>query len=187
MKTIDKVKEYFTGRCDEIISMSARGDAWIFLCGTAMIDYLTQLTTGLSGKSAYIKFTEEYFSEVNSLYKDFKFLNGNQDLPTQMYVILRCGLVHKFSFMPGKKEIQNGGRLRSILVAHEKNGVSHLNPYTENGFDSVIFTGEQFAKDIKSVVEIIFKKAMNDSTLNNNIEKHILDFPPINLIQNITH
>jgi len=179
MTTIEEAKDYFIGRCEEIISMSTRGDAWVFLCGAAMIDYLTQMTTGTSGRTAYIDFVERYFKEVNINYKDFEYQNGMKDLPTQMYIILRCGIVHKFSFVPGSQEIANGGRLRSILLSHEINGSTHFAKYTNNGIDSVIFTAEQFSKDIKSVVEIVFTKAKTDMTLERNIRKYIVDYPPI--------
>jgi hypothetical protein len=159
--------------------MSTRGDAWVFLCGAAMIDYLTQMTTGKSGRAAYIDFVDRYFKEVNINYKDFEYKNGQKDLPTQMYVILRCGIVHKFSFVPGSQEIANGGRLRSILLAHEANGNTHLTKYTNNGMDGVIFTAEQFSKDIKTVVELVFTKATTDKILESNILKYIVDYPPI--------
>jgi len=148
-----------------------------FLCCAAIIDYLTQMATGKSGRSAYIDFVENYFKEVNNDYNDFEYQNRQKDLPTQMYIIQRCGIVHKFSFSPGAQEITNGGRLRSILVGHEKNGHSHLTKYTKNGMDSVIFIAEQFSKDIKAVVDLIFTKSTTDSTLESNIMKYITDYP----------
>lgn len=181
MTTLEEAKNYFLGRCNEIISMSNTGDPWIFVCGSAMIDYLTQMTTGQSGRVAYINFVDNYFKEINPAYKEFEFANGQKDLPTQMYVILRCGIVHKFSFVPGAQEISNGGRERSILLAHEKNGHidAHLTSYTKDGMDSALFIAEQFAKDIKSVVEFIFSRAIEDTTLKENIEKYLSDYPPI--------
>jgi hypothetical protein len=83
---INEIKNYFNDRCDEIIQLSERGDPWVFLCGSAMIDYLTNMTMGKSNRENYIKFIEEYFGEVNVLYKDFTFQNGSKDLPCQMYV-----------------------------------------------------------------------------------------------------
>lgn len=97
---LKEVENYFSERCDEIISLSKRGDPWVFLCTSAMIDYLTNMVSGHSTRLKYIKFIEEYFSQVNYLYKDFQFQNGLKDLPTQMYIILRCGIVHSFSFVP---------------------------------------------------------------------------------------
>lgn len=181
MTTIEQVRQYFLERCDEIISMSNAGDPWVFLCGATMIDYLTQMTTAQSGRAAYINFVDNYFKEINLNYKEFEYNNGKRDLPTQMYVILRCGIVHKFSFIPGDNEIANGGRMRSILLAHEKNGNNgaHLTSYTKNGMDGAIFTAEQYAKDIKAVVEFIFTKATTDPTLEGNIQTYITNFPPI--------
>lgn len=106
MTTIEQVKNYFHGWCDEIISMSNAGDSWIFVCGAVMIDYLTQMTTAQSGRVAYINFVNNYFKEINLKYKEFQYANGRRDLPTQMYVILRCGIVHKFSFVPGVLKLE---------------------------------------------------------------------------------
>jgi hypothetical protein len=177
--TLTEIKNYFVDRSDEIISLSLRGDPWIFLCGAAMIDYLTNMTTGNSTRTKYIEFVKDYFSEVNILYKDFQYQNGTTDLPTQMYVILRCGIVHSFSFIPDQQGIANEGRTRSILVAHEKNGHTHFESYTKNGMDSVVFTAEQFSKDIKSVVEIIFNKAQTNQQLETEIINYVTNYPPI--------
>ncbi len=177
--TLEEIKKYFVNRCSEIVSLSLRGDPWVFLCGAAMIDYLTNMTTGSSTRTKYIKFINEHLSDVNNQYKDFQYKGGSIDLPTQMYVILRCGIVHSFSFVPNQQGVANGGRIRSILLAHESNGHTHFEAYTKNGMDSVVFTAEQFSKDIKSVIEVIFNKAKTDSRLENEIINYVTKHPPI--------
>lgn len=179
MTTIAQVEKYFIDRCNELISLSERGDPWVFLCGAAMIEYLTHMATGTSGRTAYIDFVKNYFGTINAKYKDFMYQSGEQDLPLQMYVILRCGIVHKFSFIPGPLELSNGGRLRSILIGHEKNGATHLARYTSNGMDSVIFAAEQFSKDIKHVVNMIVEESHASSQIESNIISHVKNFPPI--------
>ena len=177
--TLNEIENYFNDRSDEIISLSDRGDPWAFLCGSAMIDYLTNMTTGKSTRLKYIKFIEDYFSLVNISYKDFTYQSGIKDLPTQMYVILRCGIVHSFSFIPNQQGLSNGGRTRSILLAHEKNGHTHFETYTKNGMDSVVFTAEQFSEDLKAVVNLIFHKATTNQNLENQILNYIQSHPPI--------
>lgn len=181
MNTLEEAKEYFTGRCKELILMSTAGDPWVFVCASAMIDYLTQMTTGNSGRQAYIAFVKDFLGEINPKYSSFQYANGMQDLPTQMYIILRCGIVHKFSFVPGKQESNNGGRKRSIVLAHEKNGHkgAHLAAHTNNEMNAAIFTAEQFVKDIKAVVELIFIKGKADFAIKNNILAYISSYPPI--------
>ena len=176
---INEIKNYFNDRCDEIISLSERGDPWVFLCGSAMIDYLTNMTMGKSNRENYIKFIEEYFGEVNVLYKDFTYQNGSKDLPLQMYVTLRCGIVHSFSLIPDDTGISNNGRPRSILLAHEMKGHSHFATFKNSELDSVVFTAEQFAKDIKETINIIFQKATTEKSLENQITEHVNNFPPI--------
>jgi len=45
--------------------------------------------------------------------------------------------------------------------------------------DGAVFTAEQFAKDIKAVVEFIFAKATTEATLETNIKAYITTYPPI--------
>jgi hypothetical protein len=179
MNKLEDIKNYFIARSDEIISLADRGDPWVFLCASAMIDYLTIMATGNAGRTGYISFVEKYLSQVNILYKEFEYKNGKKDLPIQMYTILRCGIVHRFSFVPSEREIANGGRRRSILLAHEKNGHTHFSTFREHNMDAVLLTAEQFSKDIKSVIELIFRLALNDENIKNNIINHIKSFLPI--------
>jgi len=106
-------------------------------------------------------------------------VSGSKDLPLQMYVTLRCGIVHSFSLIPDDTGISNNGRPRSILLAHEMQGYIHLVASKNNELDSVIFTAEQFAKDIKETIHIIFQKATTKKSLENQIIEHVENFPPI--------
>lgn len=63
MNTLEEAQEYFTGRCIELISMSTAGDPWFFVCASAMIDYLTQMTTGNSGRQANIYFAKNFIND----------------------------------------------------------------------------------------------------------------------------
>ena len=104
---------------------------------------------------------------------------GSKDLPCQMYVTLRCGIVHSFSLVPDATGKLNNGRPRSILLAHEMKGQSHFATFKNSEMDSVIFTAEQFAKDIKETIHIIFQKATTKKRLENQITEHVNKFPPI--------
>jgi hypothetical protein len=106
-------------------------------------------------------------------------VSGSKDLPLQMYVTLRCGIVHSFSLIPDAIGISNNGRSRSILLAHEMKGHSHFATFKNSELDSVVFTAEQFAKDIKETINIIFQKATTEKSLENQITEHVNNFPPI--------
>jgi hypothetical protein len=106
-------------------------------------------------------------------------VSGSKDLPLQMYVTLRCGIVHSFSLIPDATGKSKNGRPRSILLAHKMQGYIHLVASQNNELDSVIFTAEQFAKDIKETINIIFQKATTEKSLENQITEHVNNFPPI--------
>jgi hypothetical protein len=58
-------------------------------------------------------------------------------------------------------------------------GHSHFATFKNSELDSVIFTAEQFAKDIKETIHIIFQKATTKKSLENQIIEHVENFPPI--------
>ncbi len=84
-----------------------------------------------------------------------------------MYVNLRCGIVHSFSLIPDDTGISKKGRPRSIILAHEKKGYTHFDGFKNNKLDSVIFIPEQFVKDIKETVHLLFQKAKTEKKLKN--------------------
>jgi hypothetical protein len=58
-------------------------------------------------------------------------------------------------------------------------GYIHLVASKNNELDSVVFTAEQFAKDIKETINIIFQKATTEKSSENQITEHVNNFPPI--------
>lgn len=174
-------EQYFKDRCNEISRMCQCGDPWVFLCAATMIEYLTKMVFGKGGRISYEKFISTYFGRINRMYIEFEYTCGRQDLPLQMYLILRCGFVHQFSLIPSGKELGNGARKQSIILAHEMNGHKgeHLTHYTKNGFDSVIFTAEQFTTDLSNVVDLLFRDARTDMLLQSSLIKQIDNQPPI--------
>lgn len=178
LDNINLVQKYFNDRCDEIESLATRGDVWVFLCDLVMIDYLANMSNGERPRSLsenYINFINEYFDDK---YQNFAFSDGQKDLPEQIF-FLRCEIVHQFSLKPGQRELSNGARPRSIVLGHEKNSCVHLDKYTKNGCNSVIFTAEQFTEDVRSAIVDLFKKAENNQDLSDKIMKYTREHPPI--------
>ena len=108
-------------------------------------------------------------------------------MPTQMYCILRCGLVHNLSFVAGNSEIANGATDRSIWMLSRKEadelGLKHLDSFQQVGppvvEDAALFVAEDFLEDIENAIRDIFAKAKNDEVLRDNIAKHVSDRCPI--------
>jgi hypothetical protein len=178
---IKDIHKYFKDRISEISDLAKRGDPWVFLCCSAFIDYLVRATFNKEAKSNdYKEFIIQYLSLIDVRYNDFEFKNGAKDLPDQMYHILRCGIIHSFSLIPDDTSLRKGGRKRSILLAHTKNGATHFDSYTENGYDSVIFTAETYASDIEKLIDVIFKDVVvNNSRIEENIKSWWSKYTPI--------
>jgi len=97
--TSDEAKPEFLKLWDSLESMPV--NPWPFLCASAFIDYLTKMVNGgAAGREKYKQFVSTYLARINPLYVSFRYHSGHQDLPTQLYQILRCGIVHSFSFSP---------------------------------------------------------------------------------------
>jgi hypothetical protein len=97
-----------------------------------------------------------------------------------MYHILRCGITHSYSLIPDSKSKSKGGRERSILLGQRKNNNVHFMKHDKNGYDSVIFTVEDFAEDLEKVLDKIFiDLAPEAPLLSNNIISWVNKYPPL--------
>jgi hypothetical protein len=173
--TLDEAKTLFLNMLDSLESMPV--NPWPFLCASALIEYLTKMVNGgVSGAKEYKQFISTYLARVNPLYDSFAYASGDTDLPIQMYHILRCGIVHSFSFIPDSQAAAKGGRSRSVLIAHE--GV-HLSPYRNMSQDAALLILHDLVMDLKRVTEQIFFDATSDPALRKNIEDHLQQHPPI--------
>jgi hypothetical protein len=175
--TLAEAQQHFSDMLDELSQMGA--SPWPYLCASAMLEYLSKMSidrTGLSGASAYIRFVDYYMPQA---YRDYKFDSGDQDLPYQMYYVLRCGIVHSFSLVPDPNIPSAArGRKGSIVISHK--GKHHLSKfrYTKNP-DAVLFLFDEFCADIRSALDEVFRKAQSDNALMARITKFVEDNPPI--------
>lgn len=188
-------KQYFIDRVDELRAIA--GTPFGFVGACVLIEVLSRLTRGTGkGKSGRIDYEQFVSDWLPKKYSDFKYAKrvippGKEEqdkyLPTQMYCILRCGLVHNLSFVAGTSEIANGATDRSIwmLTREEAHGLglNHLEPFEQKGppvvDDAALFVAEDFLDDIEATVRAIFEKAEHDEVLKVNIVKHLSDRCPI--------
>ncbi len=172
-------------RVNELEGICQNGTPWVFLCACAMLEYLAKIVNGADRKSkGYKDFIVDYLGRVRTEYKDFTYKNGNQDLPIQMYHVLRCGIIHSFSLIPDSTSVDQGGRDRPIVLCHklesDRKGWSHLMQYSSDKInDAALFVAEEFVDDIARVVDLIFQKATKDPVLKRNIESWLKKHPPI--------
>jgi len=182
MDTLTKIHKYYKDRIGEVKGNANNGDPWAFLMAAAYIDFLVKMVYNVEPTTHrhYKDFIRDYLSLINAKYSSFIYANGSQDLPEQMYHVLRCGIIHGYSLVPDSLSVSKGGRKRSILVAHRKNGAIHFTGYSMNGYDSVIFTAEDFSEDLESVLDKIFTQlAPADPILESNIIDWVQKYPPI--------
>jgi hypothetical protein len=174
---------------DELISAANKDCVNVnplpFVLGACFIDYFCKMVEGKDRKrDGYKNFVRKYMKEVRREYATFKYLNGTQDLPDQMYHVFRCGIIHSFSLIPDKSIHKQPGRDHSIALCHkaeaDKKGLNHLSHYSgPQNLDSALFVIEDFLDDLLAVNEFIYNKAVSDSTLREKIEGWLRVSPPI--------
>lgn len=161
------------------------GSPSVFLLAAAYLDYLPKLVNGADKKRVgYIEFIRTWLAAEREEYKTFRYKNGEQDLPDQMYHVLRCGIVHSFSFVPDQQGRESGARTRSIVIAHRKECIAknllHLSSYSTDAIkDAAVFVAEDFTEDIEKVTIRVFKRADVDARLRGNIGRWLAAHPPI--------
>jgi hypothetical protein len=182
------IESYFKARIDELRDLANRGDPWVFLCASSFIEYLAKMVFGKSTTATDYKiFLKKHFFRICPEYARFTYSSGKSDLADQMYHVLRCGIVHSFSLIADPRARTKNGRDRSILLAHRKNGATHLDHIVDAGqnpeIDAAVFTAEDFIEDISKVMENILEESRGGSTsarhLRNNIETWLDQYPPI--------
>jgi hypothetical protein len=175
MLTLPEAKNYFECRLNELNAMCSDGTPWVFLCGSALIEYLSKLAKGDDGGGAGFKeFVTKYMPQR---YRDFQYESSDCDLPVQMYHVLRCGIVHSFSLIPDTRAKKHGGRDRSIVLSHTDPHLSCHSSLTAK--DACVFNAEQFILDIEQAAKKLFDDAAQDAVLAGNITRWLRKHPPI--------
>lgn len=161
-------------------------DRRAFASSAILIDVLAHATMSpkLDNNQRFQEFISCYMSRS---YCSFRYANGLQDLPMQMYAILRCSLIHAFSLtpLPRRDKKPTSGRKNSILISAD--GV-HLGRVLDPPYDAALFVFSPFLNDIESALLEAFSQAERDRGLKHRIERHIrihspvIPLPPLSFI-----
>jgi hypothetical protein len=177
---LEKARQYFEARATALRDMCASGDPFVFLCGTAVIEYLSKLAVGSDGKRAGFKqFIVDYMPEG---YRNFTYRSGDRDLPLQMYHILRCGIIHSFSFKADGRAEDAGGRDHSIGLSHNLSEGHLVNFSKGKALDACCLNADEFVNDIRTGMTKLFNAAANSRPTQENVEKWLQQHPPIEWI-----
>ena len=167
-------------RLNELRACCATGSPWVFVGASAFLEYLTKLA-GRTGSQGYKDFVSDELEKVNGFYRSFRYRNGAQDLPTQMYHVLRCGIVHSLSLVPDARAVAAGGRDRSIVLCHAQEArskkLSHLGNYTGGGLDAALFVAEDFVDDLQKVTAQLFTSAAQGSAQTATMKAQLQNHP----------
>ncbi len=203
--------EYWEGYFkDRVLELRAiQGTPWGFAAATILLEVLAKLErgtgTGELGKARYIQFVITWMPQYEAFQYTQKFITTTvwnksktraktkkklKSLPVQMYAILRCGLVHSYSFVTNKEQRRTGGRNRSIWLTNREealaNNWKHLDNFSRTTplpaiKDAAIFVAEEFLDDLDKVIEDLFAKARSSPRLAARIEQHLREQRPIGL------
>lgn len=164
---------YISNHCKALLKTAEQSDPWVFVCAASMIEYLAKMTG--HGKS-YSSFISTYLANVDCRYRDFKYLDASQNLPEQMYFVLRNGLIHSFTLKPNRI---NSGKTNSILLSHTDEHFSHR---TDNNLDACVFNAYSLVNDLCALIDNIYESAKTDNNLNEKIKCFWLQNPPLAIL-----
>ena len=171
MKELDDLERYLLTQFDQLDHICKSPSPWIFLCLSAFIDYLSNLSEPQQStdKLRYTNFIRKWYP---ARYGNFKYRSGMKDLPEQIYTILRSGLVHSFSLTPNPKSSSTTGRRRSFYLGHRQTEQrKHLSRFFDKsrGIDAAVFIAEDFLEDTKAAALKIIRRAKRDRYLRQRI------------------
>jgi hypothetical protein len=179
--TLDEYKTYLLNEIEAVRERSPSPDA--FASAASLLDTIAQAAIprskrGGATKPDSVRFAQFVRKFMRPTYASFRYAGGQQDLPEQMYAILRCGLIHARSLTPnvpgnGKKPV---GRADSIIL--DRAG-THLHPWQDADHDAALLVFSVFVADIEAAVRCVFVKATKESGLRVLIEKYVRDHPPV--------
>jgi hypothetical protein len=173
---------YLSVRLDEL-KRGSTSSAWDFLCLAAILEYIASLDRRTHfvrgrqkperGHDYFVRFVKNY---MPNSYQSFTYQSGVNDLPSQMYYILRCGLLHSFSL--SQDALRGGGRTGSIVLTHDE---AHLSTYAgqSRNPDNAILRFDQLLEDIRTGLFGLIAASQTDPDLKARIRKRIADAPPL--------
>jgi len=204
LPSLDAIFRHLRNRFEELYPICEQRNPWIFLCASAFVGLLSKLVKGSDRADSYQEFVQQYFPER---YSTFKYADGSQDLPRQMYHVLRCGLVHSMSFIPDDLARRKGGRDRSVVLSHRQGsqvtfgqlvaeppgeyfaGITddaelsderHLSNYrAEYAPDAAILVAEHFLEDVKYALEKVIVMASKDAGFGQTLRERVAKHPPL--------
>ena len=179
MSEISDLASYFKMQFDQLDHICKSPSPLIFLCLAAFVDYLSKIPDTRPRSSQH--YSNFIIHRYPAKYRKFKYQSGMRDLPDQIYLILRNGLVHSFSLTPDSKGLRQGARFRSVYLAHRASGLKHLGHYADpkRGIDAAILIAEDFLQDTKVVVTKMIRRAKRDRALRRQIINFIKANPPV--------
>lgn len=170
-------RQYLLERLDESKTVIGTPLGFVGVC--IVLEVLVKAANGTGprnlGEREYVNFIQDWMPER---YANFRYQSGIHDLPSQMYAVLRSGLVHGLSFipLPGRR-----GRDRSIWIeGHRSQSTqAHLTQFSRppNVGDACYIVGEDFLDDVAACTRSLFSTI--DPALQEKIQQHFRTQPMI--------
>lgn len=180
-----RIQELRTAQNIKIPENRENGSVWDFLILGCLLEWTSKLNNE-TGKGT-LKSFRYLFEKRMPKYCDIKYMSPGkyQDLPEQLYLVLRCGLVHGLSLKPDMSEsnlkrYKSHIRENTILLWHRGNHLK-INRKNINGieYDRVNIDYESLLEDTQNSLNEIFEESKTNTQLRDNILKFIKKNPGI--------
>ncbi|AOW47956.1 hypothetical protein A4S02_14040 (plasmid) [Acetobacter ascendens] len=110
------------------------------------------------------------------------------DVPEQIYMVMRCGLIHSLSLIPDKKVkdkdiYKRHWREVSLVLTHRGN---HLKmgktPHNGSLVEVCQLDYSTMLDDMQTALDAIFQDAKHDTALSSHIEKFVKENPTLSFV-----
>ncbi|MCG0997583.1 hypothetical protein [Acetobacter persici] len=194
---IDRYQNYINNRILELKTAQLiksdkdrlNGSIWDFVLMGCLVEIVAKLNC--TNKSLYT------FDKISKLFNDrlpkyripsYKTHDNINDVPEQIYMVMRCGLIHSLSLVPDekykeKKKYEKHWRKGSLLLSHKGNHLQMMT-WSPDGepFEACQLDYSSMLDDMQTALDAIFRDAKQDTALSVHIETFVKANPILGLV-----
>jgi len=187
----DRIEELRTAQRIKLEIDRLNGSAWDFVLMGCLVDIISRIN--YNNLNSSLKRTSKLFDDRLPQYREafYNIPKRINDVPEQIYMVMRCGLVHSLSLVPDKnlidrKQYKDHWRKGSLLLTHRGNHLQ-MRTRTYNGhlIDACQLDYSTMLEDMQSALDAIFQDAEHDTALSAHIEKFVSENPTLGFVSSI--
>nr|WP_128081132.1 hypothetical protein [Acetobacter persici] len=185
----DRIQELRTAQSIKSEVDRLNGSIWDFVLMGCLVEIVAKLNCTHKVSSTLHKISK-LFDDRLPQYRipSYKTHNNIKDVPEQIYMVMRCGLIHSLSLVPDRtykerKNYKKHWREWSLLLTHKGNHLQMMT-WKPNGqpIEACLLDYSTMLDDMQTALDAIFQDAVNDTALSAHIETFVKENPMLGLV-----